>query len=127
MPHPANRLNVIRVLQGETKTLLVTIRTSEGKAAKLGGAKLIMTARAAITDATPLFVKDNDANGGIEVTDANEGKASITLDSDDTTQDPGTYKYDLWVVYPGSPEVRQPVIRVADLVVSRSVTVFAAE
>lgn len=125
MSHPANRLNVIRVLQGETKTLLVKIKDQDGGVAKLQGVTLILTARKSITDETPIFTKDNDANGGIEISDLAKAYAVVTLSSDDTNQDPGTYKYDLWAVYPGTPAVRRPVVRVADLIISRSVTVFS--
>lgn len=127
MPHPANRLNTIRVLQGETKTLVVTVTDQDGRAAKLDDLILTLTARKNITDAEATFVKDNGANGGIEVTDAGAGKAVVTLSSSDTDQAPGTYKYDLWTEAPGSPPVRKPVVRTADLIVTRSVTVFAGE
>ncbi|MBW2170309.1 MAG: hypothetical protein JRG69_13835, partial [Deltaproteobacteria bacterium] len=45
MPQPANLLNKIYVVQQQTKTLLVTVKTSEGAAANLNGANLYMTVR----------------------------------------------------------------------------------
>lgn len=125
MPHPANRLNTIRLIRGQTKSFLITVKDQDGRPAKLNLATDIrMTVRAAEgDDATALIVKT--LGDGIEIVDAAKGKAKVTLSSTDTDIAAATYEYDIWVSYPGTPEVRDPVVKPAQLIVSDSVTTFS--
>lgn len=119
MPHPANRLNTLRVIRHETKVFDVTIKDQDGRAVKLADARLIMSIGA--PGAVVLVV---ETGSGIEVTDAANGKARVTLSAAQTASlAVGTLRYDLWSELPGP--IRHPVIRSADLVVSDGVTSFA--
>lgn len=126
MPHPANRLNAIRLVQGQTKKVRVRVRTKEGRVVRLEGAKLYMSVRKTAGD-TLLITKTSDS--GIELTDLAKGEATITLDSTDTAQlEAGAYRYDVWVEFPAegsTPATRYPVVQYAEIHVEDSVTEFA--
>lgn len=125
MPHPANRMNTIRLVRGQTKSFLITVKDQDGRSAKLNLATDIrMTVRVAEGD-SPASLIVKTLGGGIEIVDAAKGKAKVTLSSTDTDIAVATYEYDIWVIYPGTPEVRDPVVRPAKLIVSDSVTTFS--
>lgn len=124
MPHPAHRLNVLRLFRGQTKVIELTIKDQDGRAAKLTtGVEIIATIKASVSDATALVVKKVGA--GIDITDADLGKAVLTFDIDDTDLDPKTYSWDVWVEFPGSPKVRQPVVDPSDFVVRAGLANFS--
>lgn len=126
MPHPSNRLNAFRLVQGQTKKLILTVKTKEGRPARLEGATLYMSVRR--LPGSPVLVSKR-SGAGIESTDPQSGKATITLSSEDTLQLPaGTYRYDVWVEFPGeggAPPTRHPVVHFAELSVEDSMTEFA--
>lgn len=126
MPHPTNRLNAFRLVQGQTKKLDLTVKTREGRPASLQGATLYMSIRR--LPGLPVLVAKRTGQG-IESTDPSSGRATITLDAADTAQlEAGTYRYDVWVEIPGegeSPPKRYPVVHFAELSVEDSMTEFA--
>ena len=122
MPHPANKLNTIRMVRGQTKVILVTVKTAAGRVAQLGAASLFFTLRKGASTTVLIAKKSGD---GIEVTDAESGEATITLDITDTDLAAGEYRFDVWVTFPATetePEVRQPVVRFAQAYVTESLT-----
>lgn len=122
MPHPANRLNVIRLVRGQTKVFIIRVKDQDGRPAKLNLATDIrMTVRDA--DGDEIFVLTKGS--GIEVIDAANGKAKVTCSSTNTDIAAATYNYDIWVTYPGTPLVRDPVVKPSDFIVSESVTAFS--
>lgn len=122
MPQPANLLNKIYVVQQQTKSLLVTVKTSEGAAANLNGTKLYMTVRDKI-GGTVIITKTTDDD--IAITCAEEGQATITLTTIDTDIPKGCYYYDVWVEYPQTtPPTRHPVVKHAEMIVEPSITDF---
>lgn len=123
MPHPPNRLNVVRAVRGQTKELELTVRTKEGRIPPLNGKTIFMTAKANITDEASLFVKST--GDGVQVVDASKGKVKITLSSSDTDLAPGTYKYDIWLSDNGDPPVRKPIVKSSDLVIQSGVSSFS--
>lgn len=122
MPHPSNRLNTLRVVRHETKAFEVVVKDQDGRPLKLGGASMFMSIGE--PGGAPIVSKSLD--NGIEITDANGGKAEVTLSTVDTAAlTVGTHKYDLWAELPGDPPTRYPVVRLADIEVSAGVTSFA--
>lgn len=124
MPHPANsRLNAIRMVRGQTKKLQLSVKTREGRPARLAEAKLYMSVSRGVGEDVVLRKQTGD---GIDVTDPVKGVASIVLSSDDTFQlASGTYRYDVWVEFPGTPPERYPVVQFAQIEVLDSVTEFS--
>lgn len=121
MPSPPNRMNVIRVVRGQTKVLLITVKDQSGRPAKLNQATDIrMSVR---HEAEPVVITKK-LGEGIDIVDASKGQARITLSSEDTNIAPMTYQYDVWVSYEGTPPVRDPVVKRADMIVTESVTSF---
>ena len=122
MPHPANRMNALQVVRHATKSFEVTIKDQDGRPVKLGGAAMVMSIGP--VGGPPTVTKRTGE--GIEVTDADKGKARVTLSSDDTASlTAGTHKYDLWAFWPGGvPEVRYQIIKLADLIASDGMTTF---
>jgi len=107
MPQPANLLNKIYVVQQQTKTLLVTVKTSEGAAANLNGAIM------------------KTSGDGISITCADDGQATITLSTIDTDIPKGCYYYDIWTEHPQtSPPIRHPVVKHAEMIVEPAITDF---
>jgi|GEM_PF-4608656 len=125
MPYPANRLNAIRLVQGQTKRVAVRVKTKEGRGVSLEGARVLMTVRRTAGSAV-LIAKTTGS--GIAITDPARGEAVITLDTTDTCQlEAGAYRYDVWVEFPGeggAPPVRYPVVHYAEIHVEDSVTDF---
>ena len=123
MAQPANLLNKIYVVQQQTKTLLVTVRTSEGASASLNGANLYMTVRDKI-GGNVVITKSTDDD--ISITCADDGQATITLTTSDTDIPTGCYIYDIWCSYDNiSPPVRHPVVKHAEMVVEPAITDFS--
>lgn len=120
---PANLLNTIRVVNGQTKVLHVTVKTCEGKAASLNGATLYFTVREEVGSAVLMSLKSPDE--GIEITDAAAGKATVTMSSTQTEIPTGCYFYDLWLEFPGTPPIRNPVVKKAELVIEPSLADFS--
>lgn len=122
MPQPANLLNKIYVVQQQTKSLLVTVKTSEGAAANLTGANLYMTVRDSIGGT--ILIEKSTADD-ITITCAADGQATITLTTEDTDIATGCYYYDIWVEYPQTtPATRHPVVKHAEMVVEPAITDF---
>jgi len=122
MPQPANLLNKIYVVQQQTKTLLVTVKTSEGAAANLNGANLYMTVRDKIGGTVVIMKTSGD---GISITCADDGQATITLSTIDTDIPKGCYYYDIWTEHPQtSPPIRHPVVKHAEMIVEPAITDF---
>lgn len=121
MPAPANLLNKIYVVQQQTKSLLVTVKTSEGAAANLTGASLYMTVRDSIGGTV---VIEKSTADGIDITCAADGQATVTLTTEDTDIPTGCFTYDLWVTYPTTPPTRHPVVKHAELVMEPAITDF---
>jgi len=123
MAQPANLLNKIYVVQQQTKTLLVTVKTSEGAPASLNGAKLYMTVRDKV-GGNIVIVKTTDDD--ISITCADDGQATITLTTIDTDIPTGCYVYDVFVEYPQtSPPIRHPVVKHAELIMEPAITDFS--
>ena len=126
MPHPPNSLNTVRLVRSQTKVLGLTVRTAEGKRAKLGGADVFLTVRKA-RGGTVLIAKSTPASSGIEITNANNGEAVVTLDINDTgALELGEHRYDAWVIFTGTPDVRHPVVQDAQMFVTESITDFSS-
>jgi hypothetical protein len=123
MPTPANLLNSIRVVQGQTKVLDVVVKTCEGRLASLNGATLYFTVRSEVGGAVVFRCKSPD--DGIMITDAANGEATITISSTKSDVAPGCYLYDLWVEFSGSPPIRHPVVKKADLTIEVSLADFS--
>lgn len=123
MPHPPNRLNTLQAFQHQTKIFSIRVKDQDGRAVKLSGVEVIMTVKAALDSPVALITKK--VGDGVEITDADNGEAKITLSTNDTGGlVPGVYRYDIWVEFPGEPVERQPVIRAASLEIGRGVTTF---
>jgi len=123
MPSPANLLNSIRLVRGQTKILDVVVKTCEGRMASLDGAVLYFTVREEVGGAVTFRCKSPD--DGIEITDAGNGEATITVDSAKSDVVPGCYFFDLWIELPGTPPVRHPVVKKAELTVEASLADFS--
>lgn len=123
MPQPANLLNSIRVVRGQTKVLDVVVKTCEGRLASLDGSTLYFTVREVVGGVVTFRCKSPD--DGIDITDANKGEATITISSTKSDVDPGCYAYDLWVEFPGVPPIRHPVVKKAELTVEASLADFS--
>lgn len=122
MAQPANLLNKIFVVQQQTKTLLVTVKTSEGAAANLNGANVYMTVRDKVGGTVVITKSIND---DIVITCAEDGQATITLTTEDTDIATGCWLYDIWIEYPQtSPPVRHPVVKHAELIMEPAITDF---
>jgi len=127
MPHPPNRLNAIRLVKGQTKSISVKVKTQEGRPVVLsGGTMLYMSVRR--TAGSPVLIAKSTGNG-IDVTDPAKGEATVVLDVADTAQlEVGAHRYDVWLVYPSSdedsPEERFPIVKHAELYVEDSITEF---
>jgi len=122
MTSPGQLLNTIRLTRGQTKVLLITVKDQEGRPASLSGATIYFTARRDYT--SDVVIEKNSPDNGIEITDAAKGEAVITLSSTDTEVQRGTYRYDCWVEFPGTPPIRHPVVKYADLCVEDRLTTF---
>lgn len=124
MPHPPNRFNTVHLVRGQTKRLLVTVKDGDGRPLALNQAEdIVMTV---IDHDSNTVLTQRMTGGGIAIANATKGQFLITLSSADTEKlDATKYRYDLWVVYPGAPQVRDPVVRGADLIVTESVTSFS--
>jgi hypothetical protein len=120
-----NRLNVISLCRGATKTIELRVKTKEGRPASIDGGTIYMTV-AEKPGATPVISKigTQDEPNGVEFTDPQNGVARITLFSDETDIVQGCYRYDVWVVLPGTPPERQCVISNAELRITPSITTF---
>lgn len=119
MPHPAGRLNALRVVRNETKIFEVSVKGQDGRAVNLSEAVLYMSV--GTQGSAPSITKQSGS--GIETTDAKAGKAEVTLSSADTASLPaGTYKWDLWVSLPG--DIRHIVVKLADFLLSDAMTRF---
>jgi hypothetical protein len=123
MPLPANLLNNVKVVRGQTKVLDVVVKTCEGRLASLDGATLYFTVREEVGGTVLIRLKSPDE--GIEITDAAAGEATITISSADSDQASGCYYYDLWVEFPGSPPIRHPVVKKAELTIEASLADFS--
>ena len=124
MPQPANLLNKIYVVQQQTKTLVVTVKTSNGAYANLNGASIYMTVRDKV-GGTVLITKSTDDD--ISITCANDGQATIVLTTVDTDIATGCYIYDVWVEYSQTtPPTRHPVVKHAEMIVEAAITDFTS-
>lgn len=123
MPHPPNRLNTLQAFRYQTKVFALLIKDQDGRVVKLGEAQIFMTVKESAVAEVALISKS--VGNGIEVTGADQGKARVTLNTNDTGGlAPGTYKYDIWIELPGDPVERQPVVRAANLEIVQGVTSF---
>ena len=126
MPQPGNRTNAIEIVRGETKFLEVEVKTSKGRIAKLTGSTLYMSVRKRPDSDVLVSKKSGD---GIEIIDAEKGRALVTLNINDTNLEAGEYRYDVWVEFPPETEgdlpVRQPVITYAPMHVKDGLTDFS--
>jgi len=123
MPQPANLLNSIRIVRGQTKVLDVVVKTCEGRLASLNGATLYFTVREEVGGAVTFRCKSPD--DGIEITNAAEGEATITISSTKSDVAPGCYFYDLWISFDGDPPIRHPVVKKAEITVEASLADFS--
>lgn len=122
---PANRLNSIRACRAQTKVFDLTVKTKDGAPANLSGATIYFTA-ATGPGATPIIAiigTEADATDGVEFIDAANGKVRITLSSTQTDVEPGCYRYDIWVEFPGDPPDRQCVAS-GELRIEPAITTF---
>jgi hypothetical protein len=125
MAYPPNLLNGLRVVKGQSKSFQIIISRKSGGKAKLGSsARLIFTAG---RGDTVFFRKTSDQGGGIEITDREIAKATLTLEIADTEKlEVGSNQYDLWVDHGGDPPRREPVVDKAELLAADSVTDFSS-
>ena len=122
MAQPPNLLNKLYVVQQQTKTFIVTVKTAENAAANLTGANIYMTVRDSV-GGTVLITKSTADD--ILITCAEGGEATITLTTVDTDIDTGCYVYDIFVEFPQtSPPVRYPVVKHAELIIEPAITRF---
>lgn len=91
--------NALVLVRGTSKTLELVITDADGKAVDITGAKIVMSVKAAATDAAPLIQKSSDSITQAEVTVPREGKARIYLVPADTqTLAIKSYVFDVWLV-----------------------------
>lgn len=123
MPYPPNLLNSLRVVKGQSKSFEITISRKNGARAKLSSDVKILFSVS--RGSTVFFTKTSDTDGGIRITDRENGKAIVTLEVTDTNiLDVGANQYDVWVDHGGNPPRREPVVERAQLYATESVTVF---
>lgn len=122
MTAPANMLNSVRLVKGQTKVLKITVKTCDGAPASLAGATLYMTTR---LDASSTAVIQKSGTNGFQITDSAKGLATLTLSSTDTNIARGCYYYDIWVVFDGTPPIRHPIVKNAQFIVEDSITSFS--
>lgn len=117
----ASRTNTIRVVIGQTKVIRVEVSDANGRPMKLHGATVVFTVRTDHRSEASVIL----SGSGIEIVDPAKGVLMITIDSDKTSNIPkGRNLYDIWVIFDGSPPVRHPVVRMAELWAEESVTQF---
>lgn len=125
MAHPPNRMNAIQLVQGQTKTVALRVKTGEGRPVPLQDVTLYMSVRK-VAGSSVLISKVS--GNGIHVTDSAKGEAVITLNTTDTSQlETGTYRYDIWIEFPAAediPMARYPIVQYAELNVGDAVTSF---
>lgn len=126
MPHPKSSLNEIRLVRGQTKVFQAKVKTKAGRKANLQDVSVFMSIQKQ-AGSPVLVTKSTPKSSGIEVTNPADGEITVTLSTYDTDSlNPGTYRYDLWVEFPGDPPVRHPVVKFAELRVVDSVTQFGS-
>ena len=76
------------VKQGETRTLLVTVKSAAGAPVDLTGALCSLGVKKAATDDEYILHKDSSF---FDYGEAAQGSVSVTLTSYDTLRDPGVY------------------------------------
>lgn len=124
MPNILAPSNIIRMIQGISRTLELTVVDSEGDPVDLTGARIIMTVKDDITDEFPLIQKDTSVGiAEIEIINATAGTARIYLTYNDTQQDVGLYVFDVWTQLASGK--RYSVIDKSVLEILPSVTMFA--
>lgn len=79
------------IRRGDTVKIEVTVTDSDGVVFDLTGYDMTFT-----TTGAAVIEKISDSGGGIEITSASGGEATITLDPADTTE-LGMYKFDIQV------------------------------
>jgi len=89
--------NEISIGQGETQSLVITVRDINDALFDLTGSTLYFRVKYSHTETANLISKTNGS--GIVLTDPVNGVATVTLDDTDTENlDPADYVYDFWVV-----------------------------
>ena len=124
MTTPGKLMNNVRLVQGQTKVLELTVKDKDGRPASLSGADIYFTAKLNPTDTTPAICVST-LSGDIVITDAAGGLATITLPSTVTDIAKGRYRYDIFLIFSiPDPEIRQPVIHNAELCVETRISNF---
>jgi len=108
-------------VKGQTQVITVTVKTQDGAASSVVGTNLYFTAQ----DDKGTVVIAKLSTDGIVVKDGPGGIFTVTLTSTDTELAPGRYRYDIWVEFPVSPPVRNPVVKAADMIIEDAITQFA--
>ena len=121
MSNPPVLLNVVRLVRGQTKVLRITVKERTGAPANLAGATIYFTARETPTSEVLICKTNGD---GVTIDDPANGIATITLNSEDTEIERGSYLYDVWVEYGGDPPIRHPVVKSAELCVEERLGAF---
>lgn len=121
MAGSSNRLNKVSLCQGQTKTLLVTIKRHDGGKFNLNGYSFRLVVAESVRSTTLLL----DKTTGFTIIRAEEGQFTIILTSVETDITPGCYVYDLVLTKGGTdPAERYVVVCGAPFVVKDTVAIF---
>jgi len=124
MATPPNLLNSVKIVSGQTKVIKVTVKTCEGRNASLVDAVMYFTVKA--DSSSDALIQLSSPDNGIEITDAQNGQATITIPSDQSVLAKGCYYYGISVEYPSAtPPVRYPVVNQANFVVEASLVDYS--
>jgi hypothetical protein len=92
----------LEVIHGETKELELTVVDSSGEKFDLTGASIYLTVKCKVSDTNNVLqLTSTPAAGIVFATDPRDGTATITFTVANTSQTPGTYIYDIWLVESG--------------------------
>lgn len=121
--------NKIRMVKGDSRTLLVTIEDIDGNAIDLTGYSIIFSVKLIQRDTAYIFQKKNTVAGGgddqILLLDqiTEKGKFRVFIKPDDTSplrNQGNNYVYDIQIQL-GTDEVKTPVI--SELILNEDVTI----
>jgi hypothetical protein len=117
--------NAITIYRGQSKTLGVTIVTTDNKPVDITGGTIIMTVKESVDAAVPLIRKTSDVSTQVVVVSPREGKAQIFLVPADTQHlTIKQYIFDVWLLT--ADDKQYPVILPSVFDLKPGVTIIAA-
>lgn len=113
----------ITIVQGENKSLRLSVTDKNDIVVDLTGSTLTLTVKSKVGETTNLIQKISTDIAEIKITDAVNGIAEIYFVPVDTqTLDPLDYVYDLWVKFPDTRAFA--IVKVSNFNVTERVTVL---